>query len=213
MDLFKAIYSRRSVRKYSKKKVSKDDLMNILDAGIYAPSACDIQGWRFIVIDDPKVKQELMNEGAASFIESAPIGILVLYNNQTENLEYMDYLQSAAACIQNMLLAAHSLGIGCCWICHLPRKGELRNLLCIPKHYDPIAYITLGYPKGDVKERKRRYDVNDLISYNRYESKKDSVKSTLRLSIKRLMRKIYYRLPFRKHIKTRVDDRFEKRFD
>jgi len=213
MELFEAVYGRRSVRSYSGKKISGEDLEKVLDAGRYAPSACDIQGWRFVVIDSDKVKKDLVDMGAASFIEKAPIGVLVAYDNQTDNLEYMDYVQSAAACIQNMMLAAHSLGIGCCWICHLPRKKDIRRLLSIPTHYDPIAYVAMGYPEKEPRRKERKRSLEALTSYNRYRAENDNARSRLHLGIKRVMRKAYYRLPFRKHVRGKADDLLEKRFE
>jgi len=213
MELFEAIYTRRSVRSFSQQKINEQDVKKIIDAGRWAPSACNVQGWRFIVIDDPKVKRDLIDLGAASFLEKAPLGIIVLYDNQTDNLEYMDYVQSAAASIENMLLAAHALGIGGCWICHLPRKEEIRSFLSIPSHYDPIAYIALGYPSREPNPKERKAGIQDIMAYNRYSGIKGSHKSGLRLSVKRVMRKVYYLLPFRKYIAKKADERFENKFD
>ena len=212
MNLYEAIYSRRSTRRFLNKDIPKEDVLEIIDAGIHAPSACNIHGWHFIVINDPKTKKEIIDGGGASFIKNSPLGILVLYNNQTDNVEYMDYVQSAAACIQNMLLMAHSLGVGACWICHLPRKSELRKMLDIPKHYDPIAYVALGYPDKSIKVCKRKYKAYELISYNQYKHNTEPA-SVPNLWIKRMMRKIYYYLPYRKLINNRINKRFEKRFD
>ncbi|HEX54915.1 MAG TPA: hypothetical protein ENF49_02175, partial [Candidatus Altiarchaeales archaeon] len=132
MDLIEAIHSRRSVRKFKDKKIPDKDILKLIESAIYAPSACDIQGWRFIIVDKPEIIRELVDRGAASFIRNTTQGILVLYDNRTDNLEYMDYIQSAAAGIQNILLVAHSLGIGTCWVCHLPSKNEIREMFDIP---------------------------------------------------------------------------------
>ncbi len=214
MDLFSAINSRRSIRKYSDKKISTDDLEKIVEAGIHAPSACDIQGWKFIVVDDPELMREIVDKGAASFIKDAPLGILVLYDNRTDNLEYMDHVQSASAAIQNMILSAHALGIGSCWVCHLPRKQELRKLFGIPSYYDPIAYITLGYYDEKPKLRPRKRKVKELISYNKFGFDESEIPNTgMNLCLKRLFRRVYYLLPFRKYLKPIVDKKFEKKFD
>ncbi len=214
MDLFDAINFRRSIRRYSDKKISREDIEKIVEASIHAPSACDIQGWKFIVIDNPELMKEIVNMGAASFIKNAPFGILVLYDNKTDNLEYMDHIQSAAAAIQNMLLAAYALGIGGCWVCHLPRKQELRKLFGIPKNYDPIAYIAMGYPKEGSKSRPRKYGVKELISYNKFDFVEGETPDIdINLHLKRFFRRLYYLLPFRKYLKPIVDKKFEKKFD
>ncbi|MBN2250752.1 MAG: nitroreductase family protein [Candidatus Altiarchaeota archaeon] len=213
MELFEAIKTRRSVRAFSDKEILKEDLERIIDAGRWAPSACNVQGWRFIVIKDQKTKRRLIDLGAASFLEKAPVGITVAYDNRTDNLEYMDYVQSASACIQNMILAAHSLGVGSCWICHLPRKKEMRDCLDIPGHYDPIAYLALGYSQREPRSKERRESLEELISYDRYRSKREVKGSRIKLALKRFMRKMFYLLPFRKHMAKKANERFEKRFD
>lgn len=212
MDLFYAINSRRSIRRYSDKRISEEDLKKIISAGINAPSACDIQGWRFIIINDRKVKEEIVNMGAASFIKNAPLGIIVLYNNQTDNLEYMDHIQSAAASIQNIILAAHSLGIGSCWVCHLPRKQQLRDLMGIPKTYDPIACIALGYPENEPRSRPRKKGIEEVISYNKFKFTEKPT-TTIGLKLRRFFRKIYYFIPFREYIKPTADKKFERKFE
>lgn len=215
MDLFEVINGRRSVRRYSDRKLSKEDLEKIIEAGIYAPSACDIQGWRFLVVDNPKLIKELVDRGAASFIKGAPIGILVIYDNRTENIEYLDHIQSAAASIENMLLAASSLGIGSCWVCHLPRKQELRELFEIPGHYDPIAYISLGYFNEKTKIRPRKKKVSELISYNKFDFNVNEMPNSGLNSffLKRLLRRVYYLLPFKKYIHNIINKKFEKKFE
>lgn len=213
MELSKAIKTRRSVRKFSGKKIPKETLLKILDAANNAPSACDIQGWRFIVITNPLIKKKIIENGAASFILNAPVGVLVLYNNMTDNVEYSDHIQSAAACIQNMLLAAHSFNIGCCWVCHLPPKNVLRKILRIPGFYDPIAYVAMGYYDIEPADRPRKHNVNEIVSYNLYNLREKAPLNKLKLGIKRFLRKIYFKIPFRKYIKPHVDKRFEKKFD
>jgi len=214
MDLLQTIYKRRSIRKYTDKKIDRRDILKIIGAGIQAPSACDKQAWKFIIIDNKRIMQKIVDKGAASFIAKAPLGILVLYNNQTDNIEYKDHLLSASACIQNMLLTAHSLGIGCCWVCHLPQKDQLRRMFNIPKYYDPVAYISMGYYKEVPKQRRRRYELKELISYNKFNfNEKSKSADNIKLAAKRLCRKIYFLIPYRKHIKKYVDNKFEKRFD
>ena len=95
MELKEIIKKRRSTRKFSNRAINKKQVEEIISMGTWAPTACDNQGWKFIVIDDMKIKEKIVAEGGAKLIEKAPIGILVLYNNQTDNLEYQDYIQSA----------------------------------------------------------------------------------------------------------------------
>ncbi len=214
MDINKAIYNRRSVRKFTDKKIEKEKILKIIDAANQAPSACDIQGWRFIVINKKKLIERLVNQGAASFIKNAPLGILVLYDNRSDEFEYLDYIQSASAAIQNMLLKAVELGLGSCWVCHLPPKKQIRKLFNIPEYYDPIAYIPLGYYTSKPKKRPRKHKVEEIISDNYFIfNKKNTIGKNIKLIFKKKAKKLYYSLPLRKYIKPFVDFLFEKRFN
>lgn len=215
MELNKVIKGRRSIRNYVDRPIEKEKIEKIIEAGTMAPSACDIQGWRFIVINNKKLKEKIVNAGGAHFIKNAPVGILVLYDNRTDNVEYMDYIQGASAAIQNMLLTAHSLGLGSCWVCHLPTKKQLRSLLKIPWYYDPIAYITIGYHKKEPRSRPRRHETNKLTAYNIFDfDEKTPSKIYLKSRIKRILRGIYLRLPtpikkILKPLERKVEVKFE----
>lgn len=168
MELKEAIFKRRSVRKYLRKPVEKTLIEKVLESAIWAPSACDLQGWRFIVVEDEERKRELIKQGVVK-LKNVPVGIFVIYDNRTRNPEYQDHVQSAAAAIQNMLLTAHSLGLGGCWFCALPPKECLRKMLKLPWHYDPIALVAIGYPAESPKEVLRKKAVPDLWCYGEFD--------------------------------------------
>lgn len=212
MSIIETIKMRRSIRNFSNKKVPQIEIKKMIEAATYAPSASNLQAWRFIIVDNKDIIQNLIDAGAATFLKNTHQGILILYNNKTENIEYQDHIQSAAAAIQNLILAADSLKIGTCWVCHLPQKKELRKLFNIPQHYDPIAYIAFGYyiKKPDILERKN--DIENIIFYNKFD-RKEKLRSPLKLYAKRVLRKIYYTLPRRLRKKANlVADKFEKKF-
>lgn len=198
MNIIEALGKRRSIRTYKPDTVPRDLLMTILEAAQMAPSACNKQNWQFIIIEDDSLKQKLVKMGAAIFIKNAPVGILVLYDNRTQNIEYSDHIQSGAAAIQNMLIAASDLGIGACWVCHLPPKRQLRKLFNIPWHLDPIAYIPMGYPKISVHPtRPRKCNIQHLISYNQFNATEDIPKRSVGTILRIILIKIYYLLPMR----------------
>ena len=76
MQLEEVIKTRRSIRKFSEGKLEKDILEKIIDAGSHAPSHCNTQGWKFIFIDDEKIKNEIFENGGSFVIKDAPYGIL-----------------------------------------------------------------------------------------------------------------------------------------
>lgn len=191
MELRDAIFGRKSIRKFTDKPVSIEDIKQLIQAATYAPSACNQQGWKYIVITDAALKDKIYELHYSRLIKESNVGILVLYRNDLSYnyLMYKDHIQSAAASIQNILLLAYDMGIGSCWVCDLPPQKILRKLFNIPKYYDVIAYVALGYTKeylsehtlehydGDVNKancRKRKQNLEDIISYNRFEEKQTS---------------------------------------
>ena len=217
MDIIDIIKKRRSIRRFKPDLVPEDLVKKIIEAATWAPSACNIQGWRFIIVDDPTIKEEIVNQGGAIIIKEAPLGILVVYDKRTKNVEYQDYIQSGAACIQNLILAATNFGLGACWICNLPPKRILRRIFKIPQSFSPIAYVILGYPANEVKEMARTYPLNHLIGYNFFNPKFPQEKiNTARLFFHRVFRKIYYLLPVflkKKFLNKFVDKKFVKKFE
>jgi len=216
MDIQTAIKNRRSIRKFLDKKIEPEIINQIIELANWAPSACNIQGWRFIIVDDLKLKEKVVERGGAKFIKDAPLGILVVYDRRTENLEYQDHIQSAAAAIQNLLLAAFNQDLGGCWVCLLPTKKDLKKIFNIPPAYTPVAYVALGYPVQEIKTMPRRYKLNQLIGHNRFPvSSPEMTSSCLKLLVKRILRKMYFSLPvpFKKLVSPLVDKYFTKKFD
>lgn len=213
MELIDIVKRRRSVREFQDKEISKDMIEMIIEAANFAPSACNFQLWKFIVVKDERIKNRLVDMGGAIFIKDAPLGILVLYDNQTNNIEYSVHIQSAAAAIQNMLLMADHMGLGGCWICQLPPKKQLRKLFGIPFYYDPIAYITLGYPKRYPKPHPRENRITDIISYDRFDF--PPRRRNRRYKIERMAIFIYFKLPlwFKRMTRPFVEKKFIKKFD
>ena len=219
MDLISAIEKRRSIRKFLDKEVNINTVKEIIRLGTLAPTACNRQGWRFIIITDKEIMNKIKNNGGALFIPHAPVGILILYNKFTNNLEYPDNIQSASACIENMLLAATNYGLATCWINDLPKKSYLHKLLKIPDRYDIMAYVTIGYPAYHLKAVPRKYsNVNELLSYNQFQMNKEIEKRILQgklsLTIVKTLKKIYYpnqRL-FDKLLPKMISNRLKKRF-
>lgn len=211
MDILTAIKERRSVRRFSDKKVDRHLIVEVLAAATWAPTHCNTQGWKFVIVDDEKLKKDMVDLGGSALIAHAPTGVLVLYDNRSDNTEYMDYVQSAAAAIQNILLLAHSYGLAACWVCHLPKKDDLRKVFKIPPVYSPIAYILLGYTVDKPKGVARKYNIQDLIRYNKFDFPKDQIPGRCKgFIVKGFLRRIYYFLPKKIKMALRLD--IEKRF-
>jgi nitroreductase len=214
MDIFEAIKNRRSIRRFEDRPVPDELVRKIVEAGQWAPSACNRQDWKFIVVDSKEVKARILKETTAHFVGKAPLLIFVVYSNRTDNLEYKDHLLSAAMAAQNMQLAAHALGLGTCCVNNLPIKSRLRNILNIPRSYDPVALLCMGYPKAVPKPLKRKEDLDGILCRDTFGFMSDQPAFDLKLNIKRVIRYIYYRLPaFFKKLLDPISRKFEKRFD
>lgn len=146
MEAFETILSRRSIRHFTGKAVPKEIVQKLLEAGMSAPSACDFQPWQLIVIDDRKILDEIPSfHNHAAFLPGAPMAILMC--GELEVSRY--WQQDCAAAAQNILLAAHSLGLGAVWLGIFPRENRvvpMRKLLDIPEDIQPMALIAIGYP-------------------------------------------------------------------
>ena len=148
----------------------------------------------------------------------SPCGVLVNYENRTRNVRYHDDIQSAAACIQNLLLAAQGYGLGACWICTLPPPSFLRKLFKIPSNYSPIAYILLGYPSSKIIRNVPRNNLPDqIVSENIFPNLGSGRKQPkLALYIERLLVWAYYSLPIlikKKFVNRIIDKKFTKKFE
>jgi len=163
-----AIRDRRTIRRYSSQKVTEDFLLSILEAGRWAPSGKNSQPWRFILIQDPKAKEALSNHTRyGSIIAQASAAIAVFLDSQSGYDRVKD-LQAIGACMQNMLLAAHSLGLGASWQGEiLNGREEVERLLKVPPHFELMAVLTLGYPAASDSSSSRR-ELDELVCLDRF---------------------------------------------
>jgi nitroreductase len=160
MDVKEAILTRRSIREYTDRPISEEDLQALLRAAMYAPSSGNSRPWQFIVVTD----RELLDKVAevhpnADMTRQAQAGILVCGDPQVDR--YRRYWpQDCAAATQNLLLMAHALGIGAVWTgVHPvpPRERRLRKLFGMPEEVTPFAFIPLGYP-AETRTTEERFD-------------------------------------------------------
>lgn len=154
--------SRRSIRVFAPGPVTDDQIGTLLEAAMSAPSAMGRDPWRFVVIRDrPTLDRmaEVLPNG--SILSTAPVAIIVCGDLEAAHDRQLSYLlQDCSAAVQNLLLAAHILGLGACWLGLHPREQRihfLRELLRLPPSVVPVAGIALG-PPGEVKQPLSRYE-------------------------------------------------------
>jgi nitroreductase len=148
MEALEAIHTRRSIRKYEDKPVPEELVQKILAAAMMAPSARDARPWQFIVIDDREILAAIPRICPnAPMAARAPAAILVCGDLSLEKSPGYWVIDCAAA-TQNMLLAAHALGIGAVWTGVHPREQRvegLRRLFKLPENVNPHSLVVLGY--------------------------------------------------------------------
>lgn len=173
MDVFKAIEKRRSIRAFKSQDVPKRIVMKLIDAARCAPSAGNIQPWQFIIVTKPEIKKKL-SEAALDqeFIENAPIVIVVCADGPLSSQRYgvrgetLYCIQDTAAAIQNIHLAACSLGLGSCWVGAF-EEDQARAALHIPSEIRPVALVPIGYA-AEKPQARRRKSVDEIAHYETY---------------------------------------------
>ncbi|MBN1117732.1 MAG: nitroreductase family protein [Bacteroidales bacterium] len=169
MELFEALFSRRSIRKYLEKEIADSQIEQIIEAGMFAPSAVNKQPWHFIVFRNSEtIKSIIEVHPNAGMLVGASAGILICFDKQLEHDHGYGPIDCSAA-TQNMLLAAHGLGIGSCWVGIYPRENRieaLHKLFNLPEHVIPFAVISLGYSEL-VKSKPDRFK-KDRIHYEKW---------------------------------------------
>jgi len=217
MDIWTAIRKRRSTRVFDQTRtVAREDIVRLIDAARWAPSACDRQDWKFIVIENELIRERIIRHGTASFLRDAPVWILVCYGNRTDNREYKDDCLTAAMAAQNIQLMAYSLGLGTCCVANLPPKIVLRRILGIPRRYSPVLVVAIGYPADTHKPPPRKSGVDGLISYDRFidGNNNETPGGNGRVWARRWARWIYFRLPLPvKRLLRPLAVRYERKFD
>lgn len=162
--VFKAIFGRRSIRKYLDKPPEKEKIYKILEAGIWAPSGHNNQPWRFVVIWSKEIKEKLAELTTSAYIiKQAPVLIAVFLDKRDMYHQIKDH-QSAGACIENMLLSAYALGLGSCWLGEiLKNEDKVKEILGLEKNrYELCAVVALGYP-DDKSKRVGRYPLEHFL--------------------------------------------------
>ena len=171
MELQTAIKNRRSVRKYTTQPVSKADIDAMLAAACLAPSGGNRQPWHFYVIQNADVIQALCARAyTTQWFQTSPLVICVTVDPAISQKAYGERggqlyaVQDSAAAIQNMLLTAHELGLGCCW-CGAFDESEVGDILSLPEGRRPLALLTIGHPEGEAPAMPRKRPAESVSTF------------------------------------------------
>lgn len=150
-EALNAIYTRRSVRSFTGEPVSKDNLIKLLRAGMSAPTAVNVQPWAFVVVTDRKTLDKLCdNLPYAKMLDKAGAAILVCGIPDKDELYSKDYwVMDCSAATENILVAAHAIGLGSVWTAvyvDMDRVKTIREILNIPSNIIPLNVLPIGVP-------------------------------------------------------------------
>lgn len=173
MDIFEAINKRTSYRwKYEKTPVPHEDLVKIVEAGLAAPTGCNLQTTHIVGVDDPAVIAKLGKFLESGYFNTAPAAIVVLTRPEVAFAGTSYHVQDYSAAIQNMLLAITALGYASCWVEGYVAGFEdvskgMAEILGAPEEYSVVAYLPVGVPSG-APRRAPKKSIEERAGFNSF---------------------------------------------
>lgn len=171
-DILDIIKTRRSVRKYKDQAVTKEFIDKILEAARWAPSAINVQPVRFVVVQDSEIKKKVGDAARFYFLINnhvADAALIIAVCAKDKNYKWAPL--DCAMASQNIMLEAHSLGLGSCFVGEF-NEDKAKEALGLPDKMKIFALITIGFPDGEV-ETPPRLDINEIVFYDKYEENGD----------------------------------------
>lgn len=169
MDVIEAIRKRRSIRRYQQRPVEEEKLNRILEAGRLAPSAKNLQDWKFIVVRDPERRRRLAEAAKnQQFIAEAPV-VIAACGTETRYVMTCGqhtYTIDVSIAVDHMTLEATELGLGTCWIGAF-YEDRVKEILGVPENIRVVALLPLGYPAEDPAPRPRK-PMEEIVCYERW---------------------------------------------
>jgi nitroreductase len=145
-DILDVIKKRRSIRKYTGQAVTDEQIRQLLEAAMAAPSASNIQSWEFVVVRDPDLKRQLAQTHTWSHMAADAAAVFVVCGNERAS---QHWIADASAATENLLLAVTALGLGAVWVGIYPgtdREAHVRRVLDIPEEIRVLCLVPVGHP-------------------------------------------------------------------
>ena len=173
MEVMDAIRTLRSVRKYLDVPVEMGKISVVLEAGRLSMSAGNLQNWRFILVREPDKRKEMADACLQQYwMERAPVHIVIVSDTKRVTDFYgvrgerLYAVQNCAIAMENMMLAAHDLGLGVCWVGAFD-EGVVSRIIAIPETSRPQAILTLGYP-DEIPKEQIKYRIENVAYIEKY---------------------------------------------
>jgi len=169
MDVMTAIKTRRSIRAYKDKPIEDEKLKAVLEAARLAPSARNLQEWKFVVVRDKALREKLADAAhGQGFVGQAPV-IIVACATKTDHVMpcgELSYPIDVAISVDHITLEAVEQGLGTCWIGAF-RQDEVKRLLNIPENVRVVALLPIGYPNG-IPDPRPRKSLEETVFYDNW---------------------------------------------
>ncbi len=170
MTQYEIIEHRTSVRGYGQRAIEADKLTRVLNAGRLAPSACNFQPWRFLVLQSPKALEKVCKTYGRPWLATAPTVIALcgwhdLAWRRSDGKLHLDIDVAIAA--DHMTLAAVEEGLSTCWVCAFD-AGGFKRLFELPPELEPIALLPIGYADpegGESRPPTDRKPLEEVVEY------------------------------------------------
>ena len=170
MDVYTAIATRKSVRAFQDREVPEELLLRLLEAARLAPSACNFQEWRFVVVRNSETRKRLaMAANRQMFISEAPVLIVCCAETDGHVMAcgQQCYPIDVAIAIDHLTLCAAAEGLGTCWIGAF-EKAKVKEILDIPKKIRVVELLPLGYPLDPASVNKIRFPLQKIVKYEQW---------------------------------------------
>jgi nitroreductase len=171
MSFIELAKRRYSAREYKDMPVEKEKIFQVLEAGRIAPSAVNFQPRHFIVITEQSLKNKISEAYARDWFKKTPVIIVVCgdHSKSWKRKDGKDHCDiDAAIAVDHMMLAATDIGLGTCCVCAFDAK-MCREILGLPENLEVIALMPIGYVSDNKVQEKKRKNITDIVSWERYE--------------------------------------------
>ncbi|MGQ9680455.1 MAG: nitroreductase family protein [Candidatus Bathyarchaeia archaeon] len=170
MEFYEVVRTRRSIRSFKPDPIPDDVLKRVLEAARIAPSGSNRQPWRFILVNDRKLIDSVVDAcGHQRFLSEAPVLIVAcgcdIKYDRGGYMGDLSMLVDVSIAVTHLILAARAEGLGTCWIGGFDNE-ELKRLLHIPKDWNVVAVTPLGFPKAPFSEPGARKPLEEVVSFN-----------------------------------------------
>ena len=183
MEVYDAIVSRRSVRKYQSRPVGPEQLRSLIECARLAPSGSNTQPWSFIVIRNRETRERMAKVCQQEWMLQAPVHLACVADIRTRaagqealvldetspQLDLKRIIRDTTIAIEHIVLQAESIGLATCWVAYF-QQADLRPVLSIPSDKYVVALLTVGYP-AEKPEPKPRRSAEEVTFYERWDNR------------------------------------------